>query len=222
MNKNTNTTKNTVKNSNKKVAMKKNAKKVVAKRNTKGRIVAKGTLSNNVAKGGIGKIIDHVEPLSLDEQIEFNAFLKSHNLVKGPSAKRMRIYRKIAESKRGKITRSRDFIYVVSADRFRNEKEQVYKDLIALSEKVMDKEFQVKNAEYITKMSKVEEKLLMNGIEMNWYNGKSVTFNKIPHVITDRNILKHLDAYFAAKAAEECDEVANVSLKKFKIGAKIS
>ena len=214
MNKNTNITKNIVKNSNKKVAMKKNAKKkVVAKRNAKGRIVA---------KGGIGKIIDHVEPLTVDEQIEFNAFLKSHNLVKGPSAKRMRIYRKIAESKRGKITRSRDFIYVVSADRFRNEKEQVYKDLIALSEKVMDKEFQVKNAEYITKMSKVEEKLLMNGIEMNWYNGKSVTFNKIPHVITDRNILKHLDAYFAAKAAEECDEVANVSLKKFKIGAKIS
>ena len=80
--KNTNTTKNTVKNSNKKVAMKKNAKKVVAKRNAKGRIVA---------KGGIGKIIDHVEPLTVDEQIEFNAFLKSHNLVKGPSAKRMRI-----------------------------------------------------------------------------------------------------------------------------------
>ena len=98
MNKNTNTTKNTVKNSNKKVAMKKNAKKVVkatakkkvvAKRNAKGRIVA---------KGGIGKIIDHVEPLTVDEQIEFNAFLKSHNLVKGPSAKRMRIVRLLSPS----------------------------------------------------------------------------------------------------------------------------
>lgn len=193
--------------------VKKNAKKKTSvKRNKKGRIVA---------KGGIGKVIDHVEPLTTEEAIEFNSFLKSHNLVKGPSLKRMRIYRKIAESKR-KVIRSRDFIYVVSADRYREEKEKVFADLIALSEKVMDKEYQVKNVEYITKMSKVEEKLLMNGIEMNWYNGKSVTFNKIPHVITDRNLLKHLDAYFAAKAAEEPETVANVSLKKFKIGAKIS
>lgn len=171
-----------------------------------------------IAKGGVGKVIDHVEPLTAEEAFDFQRFLTAHNLIKGPSLKRMRIYRKVAETKTKKY-RSKDFIYVVSADRYRKETDQVKNDLIALSKQVMDSKLVVENAKYVAKMSDVQEKLLMQGVQMNWQNGKSVSFNKIPHVITDRNLLKHLDDYFQAR--DSYDPKA-IGLQKFKIGAKIS
>ena len=196
----------------KKATMTKKKVKVVKKTNINSKTGRK------IAKGGVGKVIDHVEPLSAEEAFEFQRFLTAHNLIKGPSLKRMRIYRKVAETKTKKY-RSKDFIYVVSADRYRKETDQVKNDLIALSKQVMDSKLVVENAKYVAKMSDVQEKLLMQGIQMNWQNGKSVTFNKIPHVITDRNLLKNLDDYFQAR--DSYDPKA-IGLQKFKIGAKIS
>lgn len=160
-----------------------------------------------------------VEPLSFEAQAEFNSFLMAHNLIKGRSAKRMRIYRKIGEYKvERRLPRSRDFVYVVSADDWRADKEAVKAEILEKSKQVMDPELIVKNAKYASDMSKIEKVLLYKGIEMNWYNGKSVTFNRINHVITDRNILSYLDKYFEEKAAELPSEI---NLKKFRVGARL-
>lgn len=157
-----------------------------------------------------------IEAITVEQSNDFNAWLSEHNLCKKASKKRMRIYRKVANSRR---IASRDFVYVVSADEYRADLDAVHNTLIEKSMKVMDDEERVKNKEYIDRMNQVEEDLLMNhGIEMNWTNAKSVSFKKIVHIIKEPEILRMLDE--AAKEHKNYD-VNNVYLERFRMGAII-
>lgn len=161
-------------------------------------------------------------PLSTSESNEFNSWLAAHGLCKtiggAASTKRMRIYRNLG-TRKGKQVHSRDCIYVVSADQWRNHKEGVYKVILKLSKKQMDEQNIVKVAEYREKMNQIEEDLLMkHHVVMNWYNGKSATFKKIQHVITAPDVLAMLDE--AVKHNDKYD-IKNAYLTRFRMGAQI-
>lgn len=157
-----------------------------------------------------------ITPINNIQAIEFSSWLSEHNLCKGAGNKNMRIYRKVNGLRR---KRSRDFVYVINANEYRDNLENVHNKLIELSRQVMDEQLQVKNREYIEKMNAVEEDLLMNhGIEMNWTNGKSAKFSKIMHVIKDPEILNMLTE--AAKNHKNYD-VKNVYLERFRMAAII-
>lgn len=157
-----------------------------------------------------------VEPITLEQSQEFNEWLSAHNLCKKTSRKRMRIYRKIGGQSK---VASKDFIYVVSADDYRENLEKIHNELIEKSMKVMDETEKVKNLEYIQKMTQVEEDLMMHhNIEMNWTNAKSVNFKKIEHVIKNPVILKELEE--AIKNHKNYD-VHNIYVERFRAGALI-
>lgn len=163
-----------------------------------------------------------IQPLTDAESDEFNGWLSAHGLCKtiggAASTKRMRIYRKL-RSIGSRQVHSRDCIYVVSADDWRNDKEVVYKIILRLSKKQMDAQNVVKVAEYREKMNKIEEDLLLkHHVVMNWYNGKSATFKKIQHVITAPDVLSMLDE--AVKHNDKYD-VKNAYLERFRMGAQI-
>lgn len=156
-----------------------------------------------------------IEPITAEQGIDFNIWLAEHNLIKKKSMKRMRIYRKTDNQYR---VASRDFVYVVSADDYRADLEGVHKILIEKSMKVMDPEERVKNEEYNRKMSEIEKRLLLeHHIEMNWFNAKSVSFNKIVHVITDPLVVSTYDNYLK----ETRPTYKSMSLERFRCGAKI-
>ena len=165
---------------------------------------------------------DGIEGLTAAESDEFNAWLAAHGLCKtigsAASTKRMRIYRNLG-TRKGKQIHSRDCIYVVSSDDWRNHKEGVYRTILRLSKKQMDAEMIVKVAEYREKMNQIEEDLLLkHDIVMNWYNGKSATFKKIQHKIMAPDVLAMLDE--AVKHNDNYN-VQNMYLQRFRMGAQI-
>ena len=165
---------------------------------------------------------DGMEPLSMAEANEFNTWLAEHGLCKTvgtyASAKRMRVYRKLGE-RNGRPIHSRDCVYVVSADLWRNHKDGVKKIILKLSKKQMDDENVVKVKEYREKMSQIEEELLLqHDIVMNWYNGKSATFKKIQHKIMSPDVLEMLNE--AVKHDRNYDQ-RKIYLQRFRIGAQI-
>lgn len=165
---------------------------------------------------------DGMEPLSMADANEFNEWLSEHGLCKTvgtyASTKRMRVYRKLGE-RGGRPIHSRDCIYVVSADLWRNHKEGVKKIILQLSKKQMNEENVVKVKEYREKMSQIEEELLLkHDIVMNWYNGKSATFKKIQHKIMSADVLEMLNE--AVKHDRNYDQ-RKIYLQRFRIGAQI-
>lgn len=157
-----------------------------------------------------------INPITIEQSNDFNEWLRAHNLCKKASKKRMRVYR-TDNVRRSRC--SRDFVYVVSADDYRNDLDGVHNTLLELSQKVMDEETRVKNEEYINKMDHVEERLMLeHDIEMNWFNAKSVSFKKIVHAIRDTDVLELLN--MAAQTRDDYD-VHNHYLERFKMGAKI-
>lgn len=163
-----------------------------------------------------------IDGLSAAESDEFNSWLAAHGLCKTigafASTKRMRIYRNLG-TKNGKQLHSRDCIYVVSSDDWRNNKEAVYRTILRLSKKQMDAEMVVKVAEYRQKMNQIEEDLLLqHDIVMNWYNGKSATFKKIQHKIMAPDVLAMLDE--AVKHNDKYN-VQDMYLQRFRMGAQI-
>ena len=165
---------------------------------------------------------DGMEPLSMAEANEFNTWLAEHGLCKTvgtyASTKRMRVYRKLGE-RNGRPIHSRDCVYVVSADLWRNHKDGVKKIILKLSKKQMDDENVVKVKEYREKMSQIEEELLLqHDIVMNWYNGKSATFKKIQHKIMSPDVLEMLNE--AVKHDRNYDQ-RKIYLQRFRIGAQI-
>lgn len=163
-----------------------------------------------------------IDGLSAAESDEFNSWLAAHGLCKTigafASTKRMRIYRNLG-TKNGKQLHSRDCIYVVSSDDWRNNKDAVYRTILRLSKKQMDAEMVVKVAEYRQKMNQIEEDLLLqHDIVMNWYNGKSATFKKIQHKIMAPDVLAMLDE--AVKHNDKYN-VQDMYLQRFRMGAQI-
>lgn len=136
-----------------------------------------------------------VEPLSTDEANDLQAWLIKHNFCIKNAKKNIRVYRYLGH-KNGKVTTSKDFMYVVGADAYRENKEKVMQDILSLSKKVMNSHRMVKNAEYVEKMGKVEENLLMkHKIAMTWDKSKTVSFTLYNHVITDKKVLAPLNVY---------------------------
>lgn len=136
-----------------------------------------------------------VEPLTTDEAATLQTWLVKHNFCIKNAKKNIRVYRYLGH-KDGKIITSPDFMYVVGADAYRENPEQVHMDILALSKKVMNSHRMVKNKEYTEKMSRVEEDLLMNHkIHMIWTKSKTVVFKKFNHVITDKKVLSPLNVY---------------------------
>lgn len=161
-------------------------------------------------------------PLSAADSDEFNAWLAEHGLCKTvgafASTKRMRVYRNLG-TRNGKQLHSRDCVYVVSADDWRNSKEAVKRTILRLSKKQMDAEMVVKVSEYRQKMNQIEEDLLLqHDIVMNWYNGKSATFKKIQHKIMAPDVLAMLDE--AVKHNDNYN-VKDMYLQRFRMGAQI-
>lgn len=157
-----------------------------------------------------------IEAITIEQSRDFNAWLFEHNLCKKSSRKRMRIYRRIPGMKR---YASRDFVYVVSADEYRDNLENVHNKLIELSLKVMDESQVVKNREYIERMNQVEEDLLLNhDIVMNWTNGKSVSFKKIVHKITEPSVCEAYEEY--VKSKDKYDQF-NPYLENFRCSAQL-
>lgn len=160
-----------------------------------------------------------IEPITAEQADDFNAWLQAHGMMKAGARKRIRVYRKTFNSA-NKVRHSRDFVYVVSADDYRNDLDNVHAKLIELSQKVMDPEEVVKSEEYLQTMNAVERDLLMNHqVQMNWYNGKSANFKYIRHVITDPEILEELNE--AIKHHKNFDE-HNPYLERFRCGALIA
>ena len=97
------------------------------------------------------------------EQID--AIVTDNNLPTGSATrlkeKNIRVYRYLGH-KNNKILTSQDFVYVVGADAYRENPEQVHMDILKLSKQVMNSHREVKNGDYVAKMAKVEEDLLMN------------------------------------------------------------
>ena len=136
-----------------------------------------------------------VEPLTADEAAELQTWLLKHKMCIKDAKKNIRVYRYLGH-KNNKILTSQDFVYVVGADAYRENPEQVQMDILALSKKVMNSHRMVKNKEYTEKMSRVEEDLLMNHkIHMIWTKSKTVVFKKFNHVITDKKVLSPLNVY---------------------------
>ena len=89
-----------------------------------------------------------IEPITTEQADDFNAWLQAHGMMKAGARKRIRVYRKTFNSDK-KVRHSRDFVYVVSADDYRNDLDNVHAKLIELSQKVMDPEEVVKSEEYL-------------------------------------------------------------------------
>ena len=169
---NTTTKKNSTLNSNKKVSMKKTVK--TAEKKT------------------------HYEPAPLTEaeHADIQERLMKHRLCIKSGKKHARVYR-FKGYKDHKMITSPDFVYVIQADDYRANPDQVIADVVKKSEQVMTKrDKKIKNDEYERNMVRVEEELLMNkSIVMQWKVSKHVYFRKINHICTDRNILAELDEY---------------------------
>ena len=136
------------------------------------------------------------EPLTDMEHADIQARLMKHRLCIKSGKKHARVYR-FKGWKDHKMITSPDFVYVIQADDYRANPEQVMADVLRCSEQVMTKKGkQIKNDEYERNMVKVEEQLLMErGIVMQWKVSKHVIFRKINHICTDRKVLDVLDEY---------------------------
>ena len=140
----------------------------------------------------------HYEPAPLTEaeHADIQSRLMKHRLCIKSGKKHARVYR-FKGYKDHKIITSPDFVYVIQADDYRANPDQVIADVVKKSEQVMTKrDKKIKNDEYERNMVRVEEELLMNkSIVMQWKVSKHVYFRKINHICTDRNILAELDEY---------------------------
>lgn len=135
-------------------------------------------------------------PLTNEEHADIQARLMKHRLCIKSGKKHARVYR-FNGYKDHKMITSPDFVYVIQADDYRANPDQVIADVVKKSEQVMTKrDKKIKNDEYERNMVRVEEELLMNkSIVMQWKVSKHVYFRKINHICTDRNILAELDEY---------------------------
>lgn len=135
-------------------------------------------------------------PLTNEEHADIQARLMKHRLCIKSGKKHARVYR-FKGYKDHKMITSPDFVYVIQADDYRANPDQVIADVVKKSEQVMTKrDKKIKNDEYERNMVRVEEELLMNkSIVMQWKVSKHVYFRKINHICTDRNILAELDEY---------------------------
>lgn len=140
----------------------------------------------------------HYEPAPLTEaeHADIQERLMKHRLCIKSGKKHARVYR-FKGYKDHKLITSPDFVYVIQADDYRANPDQVIADVVKKSEQVMTKrDKKIKNDEYERNMVRVEEELLMNkSIVMQWKVSKHVYFRKINHICTDRNILAGLDEY---------------------------
>lgn len=140
----------------------------------------------------------HYEPLPLTdaEHKDIQSRLMKHHLCIKSGKKHARVYR-FKGWKNHRMITSPDFVYVIQADDYRANPDQVIADVLKCSEQVFSKkEHKVKNAEYERNMIKVEEKLLMEkGIVMQWKVSKHAIFRKVNHICTDRSVLSSLDEY---------------------------
>lgn len=140
----------------------------------------------------------HYEPAPLTEaeHADIQSRLMKHRLCIKSGKKHARVYR-FKGYKDHKMITSPDFVYVIQADDYRANPDQVIADVVKKSEQVMTKrDKKIKNDEYERNMVRVEEELLMNkSIVMQWKVSKHVYFRKINHICTDRNILAELDEY---------------------------
>lgn len=140
----------------------------------------------------------HYEPAPLTdaEHADIQERLMKHRLCIKSGKKHARVYR-FKGYKDHKMITSPDFVYVIQADDYRANPDQVIADVVKKSEQVMTKrDKKIKNDEYERNMVRVEEELLMNkSIVMQWKVSKHVYFRKINHICTDRNILAELDEY---------------------------
>ncbi len=140
----------------------------------------------------------HYEPAPLTEaeHADIQERLMKHRLCIKSGKKHARVYR-FKGYKDHKMITSPDFVYVIHADDYRANPDQVIADVVKKSEQVMTKrDKKIKNDEYERNMVRVEEELLMNkSIVMQWKVSKHVYFRKINHICTDRNILAELDEY---------------------------
>lgn len=166
-----------------------------------------------------------VEPISNSMFHAFNSFLLNHNMVAGPNGrKRIRIYRSYSNGMR--IRRSRDFVYVVSADMIRADYASVKEAILELSKKVMIDDL-IANEEYLNRMEVLEQDLIADySVEMNWGCAKSATFWNVNHVVTDSNVLKHVDNYLAQNMNKQRYNIlmddSSYELTKFRMKAKIA
>lgn len=140
----------------------------------------------------------HYEPAPLThyEHADIQERLMKHRLCIKSGKKHARVYR-FKGYKDHKMITSPDFVYVIQADDYRANPDQVIADVVKKSEQVMTKrDKKIKNDEYERNMVRVEEELLMNkSIVMQWKVSKHIYFRKINHICTDRNILAELDEY---------------------------
>ena len=135
-------------------------------------------------------------PLTNEEHADIQERLMKHRLCIKSGKKHARVYR-FKGYKDHKMITSPDFVYVIQADDYRANPDQVIADVVKKSEQVMTKrDKKIKNDEYERNMVRVEEELLMNkSIVMQWKVSKHIYFRKINHICTDRNILAELDEY---------------------------
>ena len=135
-------------------------------------------------------------PLTNEEHADIQARLMKHRLCIKSGKKHARVYR-FKGYKDHKMITSPDFVYVIQADDYRANPDQVIADVVKKSEQVMTKrDKKIKNDEYERNMVRAEEELLMNkSIVMQWKVSKHVYFRKINHICTDRSILSELDEY---------------------------
>lgn len=142
--------------------------------------------------------VTHYEPVPLtdEEHADIQERLMKHRLCIKSGKKHARVYR-FKGYKNHKMITSPDFVYVIQADDYRANPDQVIADVVKKSAQVMTKrDKKIKNDEYERNMVRVEEELLMNkNIVMQWKVAKHVIFRKINHICTDRAILAELDEY---------------------------
>lgn len=152
--------------------------------------------NNKVAMNTEKKTHYEPAPLTNEEHADIQARLMKHRLCIKSGKKHARVYR-FKGYKDHKMITSPDFVYVIQADDYRANPDQVIADVVKKSEQVMTKrDKKIKNDEYERNMVRVEEELLMNkSIVMQWKVSKHVYFRKINHICTDRNILAELDEY---------------------------
>lgn len=177
--------------------MKKNNTNNTAKKNNSVKKAAAVKVATQAAPVAEKKVRTRtcVEPLTADEAAELQTWLLKHKMCIKDAKKNIRVYRYLGH-KNNKILTSQDFVYVVGADAYRENPEQVHMDILKLSKQVMNSHREVKNGDYVAKMAKVEEDLLMNHkIHMIWTKSKTVKFMKFNHVITDASVLAPLNTY---------------------------
>ena len=152
--------------------------------------------NNKVSMNAEKKTHYEPAPLTEAEHADIQSRLMKHRLCIKSGKKHARVYR-FKGYKDHKIITSPDFVYVIQADDYRANPDQVIADVVKKSEQVMTKrDKKIKNDEYERNMVRVEEELLMNkSIVMQWKVSKHVYFRKINHICTDRNILAELDEY---------------------------